>query len=122
MAKTILVTDDNEHIRMLIKMTLQFKGYQVIEAEDGNLALQVLGSKPVDLLISDIAMPNMTGIELIAKLRSDPAFQNLPVIMCSAEREFSEEDLLRRGANAVLPKPFQPSVLLSAVQKLVPTS
>ncbi len=121
MPKTVLVVDDNDNIRTIFKVTLQFKGFTVIEAGDGAEALKALAAQPVDLIVSDIAMPNMSGLELLDKVRSDPKHGGLPVIISSAEKNADEEDLLRRGATAVMPKPCRPLDLLNKVQSLLGT-
>jgi CheY-like chemotaxis protein len=118
--KTILIADDNDGVRNLIKLSLQLKGYNVIESGDGASAFVALEQNTVDLLVSDIEMPVLNGFELLAKVRDDTRFHNLPVIVCSAERDAMEDDLLHRGANAFLPKPFSPIDLLGTVQKLIP--
>lgn len=119
MSKTILIADDNEGVRTIIKLTLQFKGYTLVEAGDGAEAFAILDKRPFDLLISDIAMPQMNGLELLAKVRADGRFAHLPIIICSAEEDAKEDDLLARGANAFLPKPVRPMELLSTVGKLL---
>jgi two-component system chemotaxis response regulator CheY len=120
MPKTILIADDNESVRTILKLTLQFKGYALIEVEDGQQAYDILtGTGGVDLLISDIEMPNMNGLELLAKLRNDARFATMPIIVCSAEQHASEEKLIAQGANAFLPKPASPMVLIAKVQELI---
>jgi two-component system chemotaxis response regulator CheY len=119
MGKTILVADDNAEIRSMIRFTLQFKGYTVIEAEDGKAAFEILQRQPCDLLVSDIDMPNVSGLELLRKVRQELGNEQLPIIICSGEREVDEQDVLRRGANRMMPKPFSPVKLMEAVQSLV---
>jgi len=120
MPKTILVVDDNDSIRSIYRMTLQYEGYTVIEASDGQEALRNLESNEVHLVVTDIVMENMTGLELLDRIRSDPKHADLPVVICSAERGDTPESLLERGANAVLPKPCRPKKLLQKVQGLLP--
>jgi len=119
MPKTVLIADDNENVRVILKLTLQFKGYNLIEVEDGAEAIEALKANAVDLLISDISMPNMTGLELLSKLRADPQFAKLPVIICSAEKGVTTDDLIARGANAFLLKPCSPKELLETVKNLI---
>jgi CheY-like chemotaxis protein len=121
MGKTVLIADDNESVRTILKLTLQFKGYTIIEVDDGAKALDLLssGQTPVDLLISDIAMPNMSGLELLARLRSEERFASLPILICSAEEDATEADMLKRGATAFLVKPCPPSKLLDTVRGMI---
>lgn len=120
MPKTILIADDNTEIRSIIKFTLQFKGYTVIEAEDGKVAFEILQKgTPVDLLISDIDMPNVNGMELLRKIRQELGNTTLPIVICSGERDVDEEDVLHKGANRMMPKPFSPIKLMEIVQALL---
>jgi two-component system, chemotaxis family, chemotaxis protein CheY len=120
MPKTILIADDNESVRTILKLSLQFKGYNLIEVDDGAKALDHLKTKGgVDLLITDIAMPNMNGLELLAALRADPQFAQFPIIVCSAEEDATDEGIKARGANAFLPKPCPPMQLIAAVGSLI---
>jgi CheY-like chemotaxis protein len=119
-AKTILIADDNDGVRTIIKLSLQFKGYSLVEAEDGAKAFAALESNPaIDLLISDIEMPMLNGLELLDKIRGDSRFAKLPVVICSAEEGTREDELLRRGANAFLGKPVRPVDLLATVGELI---
>jgi len=118
MAKTILVVDDSKSIRDIMRMTLQFKGYSVLEAEDGDEAYDMLKEKECDLVITDIAMPNMSGTELLKKIRGELKL-TVPVIICSAEKSISEESFLQHGANKLLIKPVPPHTLLELVEGLL---
>ena len=119
MPKTILVVDDSESIRTILKLTLQFKGYTVIEAEDGMQAYEILKVQLVDLLITDISMPKMTGLELLNKVRQEMNNTTLPIIICTAEKNVSEEKFLSEGANKILMKPVPPHEILNEVQNLI---
>lgn len=119
MKRTILIVDDTETIRNLLKLTLQFKGYNVLEAEDGKQALGILRNTPCDLLITDIAMPNMSGLELLNRVREELGNQTMPIIVCTAEAQATEGDILRRGANKLLLKPCPPLELIEAVHGLL---
>ena len=119
MAKTILIVDDNADLRNITKMTLQFGGYAVLEAGDGVEALEMLRQQPADLVVSDLAMPRMTGSELLAQLRADAGFQSLPFIMCTAEENVSKDDMIKRGASAVVAKPYRPLDLLETIKRLL---
>ena len=119
MAKTILIVDDSASMRQLVRMTLTGAGYQVLEAVDGVDALAKLGGQRVSLVISDVNMPNMDGITFLKTLKTKPEHKFTPVLMLTTE---SEEQRKREGqaagARAWLVKPFQPPVLLAAVEKL----
>ncbi|GAB4311475.1 MAG: hypothetical protein Kow0059_01530 [Candidatus Sumerlaeia bacterium] len=120
MPRTILIADDSDDIRSLMRMTLKFKGYTVLECEDGQGAYDTLAANPdVDLLITDIAMPRMTGLQLVEKLRSEARFAKLPIVVCSAENKAIQEDVLSKGASAILVKPFSPKDLLDLVGRML---
>ena len=119
MAKTILIADDNPDVRGILKMTLKFKGYNIIEAEDGKEAFEILQKTPCDLLVSDIDMPNMQGPELLVKVRQELKNTTMPVIICTGEKDPREAELLKNGANRVMKKPFSPIELMQVVEKLI---
>jgi len=119
MPKTILIVDDSESIRTILKLTLEFKGYTVIEAEDGKKAFEILKQTHCDLVIADIVMPHMSGVELLNKVRHELKKEDLPVIICTAEENVNEEEFIRKGASKLLIKPFSPRSLLEIVDSLI---
>ncbi len=119
MSKTVFVVDDSASMRQLVKMTLTGAGYQVMEAADGQDALDKLGSQRVNLIISDVNMPRMDGISLVKALKQHPSHRFTPVLMLTTESEESKKrEGQAAGAKAWIVKPFKPQQLLSAVQKL----
>lgn len=122
MAKTIMVVDDSISIRQVVGIALRQAGYEVIEACDGNDALVrlgALGGKKVNLIISDVNMPNMDGITFVRELKTRPAYKFTPVLMLTTEsQEEKKEQGKAAGARAWMVKPFKPEALLAAVQKL----
>lgn len=120
MAKTILIADDAASMRGLICMTLRSKGYEVIEAEDGQCALDRLDGIKVDLIVSDLNMPNMDGIELIKAVKSDPRYKFVPIVMLTTESQAERKEEGRQaGAKAWIVKPFKPDVLTEVVKKII---
>lgn len=81
MSKTVLIADDDKLTREGLATMLRSSGHSVIEAEDGRQALELIDEKVPDLVISDVRMPNMDGVELVEKIRHTPEIQNLPVIV-----------------------------------------
>ena len=120
MPKTILIADDSESIRMILRMTLQFKGFTILEAADGAQAFEILKGRECDLIIADIAMPNMTGLELLQKVRQELKKEGVPIIICTAEKSPGEAELLCRGATRVVEKPFSPIEFMEMVERLLP--
>ncbi|HMB15509.1 MAG TPA: response regulator [Pelovirga sp.] len=116
---TILTVDDSKSIRQMVSFTLQQAGYDVIEAEDGQDALTKLTAE-VKLVLTDLNMPNMNGIELIKAIRANGAYKFLPVIMLTTE---SQDDIKQQGraagATGWIVKPFNPDQLLGVVGKVL---
>ena len=86
MAKTILTVDDSASVRQMVRFTLSDAGYAVIEAVDGQDALAKLAS-PVNLVITDLNMPNLDGIGLIRGVRANPALRGIPILMLTTESQ-----------------------------------
>ncbi|HUW76162.1 MAG TPA: response regulator [Gallionella sp.] len=120
MAKTILVVDDSASLRQVVSIALKGAGYDVIEACDGQDALSKLKGQKVNLVISDVNMPNMDGITFVKEMKKLPEFKFTPVIMLTTEgQESKKQEGQAAGAKAWVVKPFQPAQMLAAVGKLV---
>jgi len=118
--KRILVVDDSSTIRKLINYILRKKDYHITEAEDGLDALEKLIDTKVDLVIADLNMPNMDGIELVRSLRNNYYHLDTPIIMLTTTRvENLRKSALEAGVNLVLNKPIQPNILLYKVESLL---
>jgi two-component system chemotaxis response regulator CheY len=106
-------------MRQMVKMTLSAAGYDMIEAVDGKDALTKLRS-PLNLIITDLNMPNLDGLGLIKKVRSDTAFKGLPIIMLTTESQESRKmEGKAAGATAWMVKPFSPQQLLTVVKRII---
>lgn len=111
---TVLVTDDDQDIRDGIEIYLKNEGYHVLKAADGYEALTLLETNEVHLILLDIMMPNMDGIQATFKIRSD---RNIPIIMLSAKAEDSDKiHGLSVGADDYVTKPFHPMELMARVK------
>lgn len=120
MSKTVMVVDDSASLRQVVGIALKGAGYQVIEGSDGADALAKLSGQRINLIISDVNMPNMDGISFVSALKQMPAYKFTPVIMLTTESEEGRKAQGKAaGAKAWVVKPFKPDVLLSAVQKLI---
>lgn len=120
MAKTIMVVDDSASLRQVVGIALQGAGYSVIEGRDGQDALTKLTGQKVHLIISDVNMPNLNGIEFLKAVKQLPAYRFTPVIMLTTESaEGRKAEGQAAGAKAWMVKPFRPEALLNAVQKLI---
>ena len=117
----VLVVDDAKYIRELISLILRNEGYEVIKAANGKEALNKLNGKNIDILITDLNMPEMNGIELAGRLRNMPDFKSIPVIMVTSENHESIRKKAKdAGVNEWILKPFIPKQLVDAVKKYVP--
>ena len=102
----ILVVDDCATTRKLLTLYLKSKGYTVVTAENGLDAIEKVGTEAVNLVLSDLNMPYMDGIELVKNLRGNPDTAELPVVMCTTEADPEEKErAFRAGANGYIVKP-----------------
>ena len=121
MAKKAMTVDDSKTMRDMVSFTLKGAGFEVIEAGDGKEAITVLGNNKVDVIITDLNMPNMNGIELIKALRGNPVHQHTPILMLTTESDGGKKDEGKNaGATGWLVKPFDPAKLISVVNKVCP--
>lgn len=119
MAK-ILSVDDSRSIRELVKAVLEKEGHDVAVAEDGVDALQVARDDHFDLILTDINMPNMSGISFVSKLRRVEGYEKTPVVMITTESsDFKKNKARAMGANGWLQKPFDADRLITAVNRLI---
>ena len=118
---TILIADDEPHVVELVRLTLEDGRINVIEALDGETALVQAEALLPDLIFLDVHLPDISGLEVCARLRSDPRFAATKIVMLTAAAQ--ESDVARglaAGANHYLTKPFSPVRLLSLVESVVP--
>jgi two-component system, chemotaxis family, chemotaxis protein CheY len=121
--RTILTVDDSTSMRQMVRATLESAGYGVVEAVDGQEALEFARNRSVDLVISDVNMPRMDGIRLVNELRSLPGYRLTPLLLLTTES--SQEKKLegkRAGATGWIVKPFNPSQLLATLNRLLPAA
>jgi two-component system, chemotaxis family, chemotaxis protein CheY len=108
-------------MRQMIVFTLKEGGFEVLEADNGQDALDKLKNMPVDLVITDLNMPTMDGIKLIENIRKQPAMKTKPILMLTTEGLSNKKDLGKAaGATGWLVKPFDPEKLLLTVAKVLP--
>lgn len=116
---TILVVEDDDDTRFMIEQLLLMSGYKVVTASDGEAGLNVARRRNPDMILTDIAMPGMSGIDLIKLIRLDAAFRDIPILALTAYRYQVEKEVRETGADAVLAKPFQVDSLLNEVKRLI---
>ena len=119
MAKTIMIVDDSASIRTVVGIALRGAGYTVIEAKDGQDAINKLTGQKVNLIISDVNMPIMDGITFVKHVKQMAAYKFTPIIMLTTESDESKKrEGQAAGARAWVVKPFKPEQMLAAVQRL----
>ena len=121
MAKTALVVDDSMSIRRLVGKTLQGAGFEVLEAANGQEGLDRLKGRQVSLVITDLNMPVMDGLDFIRALRCDKDQKFTPVVFLTTEMDEAKKSEARSaGATAWIVKPFHPDKIMTVVSRLVP--
>ena len=120
MARNVLVVDDESLIRQIISIILKSAGYKVVEAVSGNDALSKMTGRNFGLVITDLRMPGMDGIEFIKQLRSESAYRSVPVIMLTSEfSDFKKSEAEIAGVSEWIVKPFIRQQLLQSVRKFM---
>jgi two-component system, chemotaxis family, chemotaxis protein CheY len=120
MAKTVLVVDDSSAIRESVSYVLDQAGYGVVQAQDGLDGLSKLDGTQFDLVITDVNMPNLDGIGLTRKVRENPDYKFVPIIVLTTESQKSKMDEGKAaGATGWIVKPFSADKLLAVVRKLI---
>jgi CheY-like chemotaxis protein len=114
----VLIVDDLESVRRMLTFTLKYR-HEVLEAVDGGEALELLHQHRPDIVILDVAMPVLGGLQACRLLRADPDLRDTGIIIISANA--NEDEARQAGADLFIPKPFSPAALLTAVDDLVQT-
>lgn len=118
--KKILVVDDEEHIIELIKFNLEKNGYKVLTANTGDLGLKIAKEKMPDLLLLDLMLPGMDGLEVCKEIRKEPIISSMPIIMITAKSEELDKILgLELGADDYITKPFSVRELMARVKAIL---
>ncbi len=117
---SILAVDDSASMRQMVSFTLKGSGYEVVEASDGVEALAIAKTRSFDLVVTDVNMPNMDGIELIRELRKLPSFKFTPLLMLTTESGMDKKQQGKAaGATGWIVKPFNPEQLLATIKKVL---
>jgi two-component system, chemotaxis family, chemotaxis protein CheY len=122
MSKTALIVDDSRTMRQMVAFTLTSAGFTVVEAEDGKDAVnKVSGGAKMDIVVTDLNMPEMDGITLIKELRKMSTFKFTPILMLTTESAMEKKkEGKEAGATGWIVKPFNPEVLLKTIAKVLP--
>jgi len=120
MGKRILIADDSASMRQLVSFALKDAGYEVVVAADGTDALAKSEGADVDMVVTDLNMPGIDGIELIRKLRKQSQYRFTPIIMLTTEsQESKKQEGKSAGASGWIVKPFTPEQLIGVIRKFI---
>lgn len=120
MKKNILIVDDSPSIRELVNLTLESAGYSVEKAIDGVDALKLLDGRVFNLIITDLNMPNMDGIQFIREVRATTDYATIPILLLTTEsQQAKKEEAKAAGATGWIVKPFVQEKLLEVVKKVI---
>lgn len=118
MNKRILIADDSASMRQLVSFALRDAGFEVIESINGRDALSKMDGTKIDLIVTDLNMPEMDGIELIRQVRRKPGYRFIPIIMLTTEsQESKKQEGKQAGASGWIVKPFTPEQLVETVKR-----
>ncbi|MEU4428789.1 response regulator [Actinoplanes sp. NPDC024001] len=116
----IVVAEDHEDIRYVLQRSLERAGHRVVAAADGAAALAAIREHRPDLVVTDVDMPHMTGLDLCRAIRADDDLRHIPVVVASGSLMPGDNLAEDAGASATLLKPFVPAQLLALIAKLLP--
>lgn len=120
MAKTVLIVDDSESIREVVNFTLQNEGYDVLVGVDGEDALKFLDGRHLDIIITDLHMPNLDGLGFIRKVRVMETYKHIPILFLTTESQTEKKmEAKEAGATGWIIKPFVPAKLLDAISRVL---
>ncbi len=120
MSKNILIVDDSESIREVVSFTLKNEGYEVLVGVDGKDALKFLDGSFIDLIITDLHMPVMDGIEFIKEVRKTEQYKRTPILFLTTESQVAKKmEAKDAGATGWIIKPFVPAKLIGALKKVL---
>ena len=118
--KVIMHVEDNEYNRKIVRDLLSKSNYELLEAQDGEAALDALTRRRPDLILMDVQLPKLSGLEVIRRIRADPSLTTIPVIaITSFALSGDDQRALEAGSNAYIPKPFRPRELLEMIRRFI---
>lgn len=117
--KKILVVEDDEVERELVRMMLEREGYRVVTAEDGERGFEMALAERPDLIVTDVSMPTADGVQLVRRVRSEAVIASTPILVTTGFGTGNASFTLAQGADAFEPKPLDPDALRESVRRLL---
>lgn len=117
MSKKVLIIDDEPDLLKVTSFRLQKKGYKVIMAEDGKDGLQIIREKRPDVVLLDLQIPGMNGVEVLKAVKADESIRDIPIVIFTANADEIKDIQSRTGADDTLLKPYEPEDLLGVIVK-----
>jgi DNA-binding response OmpR family regulator len=118
--RTLLIVDDEDGIRSLVRMTLDSDAYRIIEASEGRQALELAHEHHPDLVLLDVMLPDVSGIEICRELKADPLMSSTSVVMLTAKAQHNDVgEAEEAGADGYFTKPFSPIALIQKVETIL---
>lgn len=122
MAKAdILIVEDHSTMREAMRLILEHEGFEIREAPDGSVALEMARAHPPDLMFLDLNIPGASGADVLSELKNDPVTKDVRVIVVTATGEEGRDFVLSLGADEYFTKPFSPTALLRTVERVLET-
>lgn len=123
MTHKILIVDDDPNSIALLAYTLQLEDFEVLQAEDGRSALAMVEQQAPDLVVLDVMLPDLSGLEVCRQIREDLGHADLKVVMLSAKADNLDQDQgLQAGADAYLTKPTEPELIVRSIREVLGTA
>jgi two-component system chemotaxis response regulator CheY len=119
MNKTVLIVDDSDFVIQMISFTLEQEGYTTLSGIDGNDALKHFDGQPIDLVITDLNMPNMDGLHLISNIRLQSAYQHIPIVLFDSHDADDTEYVKKSGATTLMAKDMVNDKLVATVKQMI---
>jgi two-component system, cell cycle response regulator DivK len=120
MAKNILVVEDNDHLRQILASFIRFSGYDVLEAESGSEAIEKAALAKPDLILLDLTLPDLNGIDVARAIKKNVVTADIPIIACSAYASGEEmEEALRAGIVDYLEKPIAAALIKAKIEEFI---
>jgi two-component system, OmpR family, phosphate regulon response regulator PhoB len=118
--RKILIVDDQAEVRELVEVTLEVEDYEIFTAENGEKAIEIAKTEKPDLIIMDVMMPGIDGLEATRRIKSDPELNNCKIIMLTAKGQKDDvEEGYKSGADEYFTKPFSPLELIRKVEEVL---